>query len=278
MRESLRQHWPEYLIEAAGLAVFMISASVFAVLLYHPLSPIVAALPELIRRALIGCAMGLTAIAIIYSPWGKQSGAHLNPAVTLTFFRLGKVAPWDAVFYAVAQFIGGTAGIAISSAPLHRYLAHPSVNFVATIPGPRGAAPAFWGEFLISFLLMALVLGISNTSRFARYTGLCAGFCVALFIFIESPLSGMSMNPARSFASALPLGLWMPLWIYFLAPPFGMLLAAEIHSRFRKTSACAKLHHENTQRCIFCDFQKSLHTKNPRTSSVPSKSTPAYLR
>src|SRR5438477_12375099 len=113
-------------MEAAGLGIFMIAACGFATLLGQTI-------PDLFtRRVLMGLAMGLTAVGIIYSPWGKQSGAHLNPAVTLTFFRLGKVAPWDAVFYVIAQFIGCVAGVALVAAAAARLVAHPSVNYVAT--------------------------------------------------------------------------------------------------------------------------------------------------
>ena len=113
MLSALKKHWPEYLMEAAGLGIFMVSASVFTILLYHPASPALQVLhEEFPRRVFMGLSMGLTAVGIIYSPWGKRSGAHLNPAVTLTFFRLGKVAPWDAAFYVIAQFAGGVAGVA----------------------------------------------------------------------------------------------------------------------------------------------------------------------
>src|SRR6201988_2679506 len=96
-QEAISQHWPEYLMEAAELALFMISACAFTVLLYHPASPLSNAFPnELLRRAAMGVAMGTTAIAIIFSPFGKRSGAHFNPSVTLAFFRLGKVKTWDA--------------------------------------------------------------------------------------------------------------------------------------------------------------------------------------
>ena len=263
MREALKNHWPEYVMEAAGLGIFMVSASVFAILLYHPGSPAIQALPEEFpRRILMGMAMGLTAIGIIYSPWGKQSGAHLNPAVTLTFFRLGKVAPWDAVFYVIAQFVGGVAGVALVAALAGHLLAHPSVNYVATLPGTGGPGAAFLGEVAISFVLMWVVLIVSNTRMFARCTGLLAGACVALFITFEAPISGMSMNPARTFGSAVLPQLWDSLWIYFFAPPLGMLVAAALYLRLKHVVACAKLHHQNQFRCIFCEYHTSQEAKS----------------
>lgn len=117
MLEALKHHWPEYLMEAAGLGIFMVSAVVFTAILEHPSSSVRQVIADpFLRRMLIGIAMGLTAIGIIYSPWGKQSGAHINPSVTLTFFRLGKVKPWDAFFYIIAQFIGGLAGVLLVAA------------------------------------------------------------------------------------------------------------------------------------------------------------------
>jgi aquaporin Z len=99
-------------MEAAGLGFFMLSAGVFGTLVGFPRSPLHQALPDpFVRRALMGMAMGLTAIGIFYSPWGKQSGAHLNPVVTWTFFRLGKVCGWDALFYSIAQCVGGALAV-----------------------------------------------------------------------------------------------------------------------------------------------------------------------
>src|SRR6266581_4741070 len=104
---SLRVHWPEYLMEAALLGAFMVSACVFGALYEFPRSPVHQGIMSgFLRRLLMGVTMGLTAIAIIYSPWGKQSGAHINPSVTLTFFRLGKIKVWDALFYIASQFAG----------------------------------------------------------------------------------------------------------------------------------------------------------------------------
>ena len=245
-------------MEAAGLGIFMVSASVFTILLYYPASPVVKNLPEeLPRRILVGLAMGLTAIGIIYSPWGKQSGAHLNPAVTLTFFRLGKVAPWDAAFYVIAQFVGGFVGVALVALAAGKFLANPSVNYVATLPGSSGIGAAFLGEAIISFILMTVVLIASNAAQFARLTGIFAGLCIAAFVTFESPFSGMSMNPARTFGSAVLPHFWNSLWIYFLAPPLGMLAAAALYLRLKHAVGCAKLHHQNRLRCIFCEYQQA---------------------
>jgi aquaporin Z len=256
MFAALKSHWPEYLMEAFGLGVFMVSAGVFTILLYHPGSPALRAIPaEFVRRCLMGLAMGLTAVAIIYSPWGRQSGAHLNPAVTLTFWHLGKVANWDAAFYVAAQFLGGFAGVALVAGIASPWLADPAVNYAVTVPGRSGAMVAFFAEAGISFLLLLVVLTVSNHVRWASYTGMCAGLCVALFITFESPYSGMSMNPARTLGSAVLPHVWTSLWLYFVAPPLGMLLAAALYQAAGRTPACAKLHHQNPKRCIFCEHQ-----------------------
>jgi aquaporin Z len=259
MAYALKNHWPEYLMEAIELGLFMFSACAFTVLLYHPSSPVAQTIHDgVLRRLLMGTAMGSTAIAIIFSPPGKRSGAHFNPSVTWTFFRLGKIRAWDAAFYTLFQFAGGIAGVLLASLTLSKLVSHQSVNYAATRPGPDGPIVAFAAEILISFILMSVVLAVSNTKRLARWTGIFAGVLEATYITIESPISGMSMNPARTFSSAVGAHLWMSLWIYFVAPPIGMLLAAEVYRRFNasRTIVCAKLHHHNHHRCIFrCNFQ-----------------------
>jgi len=88
----------------------------------------------------------------------------------------------------------------------------------------------------------------------APYTHYFAAILVAIYIAFESPLSGMSTNPARTFGPAVYAGYWHALWIYFIGPPLGMLAAAEVLLRVRERQGpyCAKLHHHNDKRCIFC--------------------------
>jgi aquaporin Z len=255
MVRALRLHWREYLCEALGLGIFMVSACLFAALLEYPASAAHLAIPDpRVRRVLMGVAMGATAIGIIYSPWGRRSGAHINPAVTLTYCRLGRVPLPDACFYTMAQFAGGTAGVLLSLWIAPSAVTHPNVNYVVTVPGAAGSIAAALAELAISFGLMLVVLNVSGNTRSAPYTGLVAGALVAIYIALEAPYSGMSMNPARTAASAVVARVWTAWWIYFAVPPLAMLLAAEVHLRARGWArvGCAKLHHDSRIRCIFC--------------------------
>jgi aquaporin Z len=253
--ESLRVHWPEYLMEAGESGLYLFAACSVATLLWHPASPIQRYLvSDGVRRLFMGLAMGATIIAIVVSPWGKQSGAHFNPAVTFTFYRLGKVAPCDALFYCAAQFLGAVAGVAFAALVLHGAHAHKAVRYAATLPGSYGETIAFVAELSISFFLMIAILVASNHKLLAPYTRYCAAILIAAYTAFESPLSGMSTNPARTFGPALFGSYWSALWIYFTAPPMGMLGAGEVFLFARRGEGphCAKLDHRNDKRCIFC--------------------------
>jgi aquaporin Z len=242
-------------MEAAGLGFFMISACLFGALYENPASPVRQAISStLLRRVLMGVSMGLTSIVIVYSPWGKQSGAHINPSVTLTFLRLGKIAKWDALFYVLAQFAGAVLGVMVVAFFFGMAISDPAVRYVVTVPGQSGIGAALVAEFVIAFGMMSLVLHASNHHRLSRLTGLFAGALVATYITLEAPFSGMSMNPSRTLGSALPAEIFRGLWIYFTAPPLGMLCAAEIYLWWKGKFAvkCCKLHHDNDKRCIFC--------------------------
>lgn len=255
----LRAHWPEYLIEMWGLGIFMVSACLFATLIEHPQSPIRGAVPNaLLRRVFMGLAMGLTAVGVIYSPWGRRSGAHLNPAVTLTFYRLGKLDGVDAALYTLFQFVGGVAGVVLAAWALPA-VGHPAVRYVVTVPGDEGRIVALVAEAIMAGGLMLGVLITSNHPRLTRFTGWLAGFLLLVYIALEAPLSGMSINPARTVGSAAWANIWTGLWIYFAAPIGGMLIAAEAYVRWKGPRAvlCAKLNHHGRARCIFrCRFDE----------------------
>lgn len=251
----LKLHWPEYLMEAALLGSFMVSACVVTVVCESPHSPVRQMLGSaLLRRFVNGLFMGLTAIAIIYSPWGKQSGAHINPSTTLTFLRLGKIKPWDALFYICSQFAGATLAVTIIARFLGSELSDPAVGYVVTIPRAHGRLAAAVAELIISAGMMLAVLYSSNRQHLSRYTGIFAGILVTAYITLESPVSGMSMNPARTFGSALPSGIWNGFWLYLIVPPLGMLAAAQFYlwRKGRESIRCCKLHHHNNKRCVFC--------------------------
>jgi aquaporin Z len=272
MVDTLRTGWPHLLIEAGGAALLLFAACVYATILRHPTSPVYTSVSSpASQRLLMGLAIGATVAAITYSPLGRRSGAHLNPAVTLAFLRLGRVPPRDAAGYMVAQVVGALSGIGAASLLLGGLLSHPEVHYVTTRPGSRGAFVAAVAELAISTTLMLVVLAALGARRFMRYAGLLAASLIALFIAFESPVSGASMNPGRSFASAFRAGEWSALWVYLVGPTIGMLLAAELHRRRARTDSenrigstvgCAKLAHDN-QPCHFCAYRWSRVGESP---------------
>lgn len=254
-KRALREHFPEYMIEAWALGMFMISAGVFTILIEHPHYPLREFLQDSnIRRLLIGVAMGMTAVALIYSAWGKRSGAHMNPAVTIAFLRLGTMHRWDAFFYIVFQTLGGLAGVLLVQLVFGEAFTAAPVNHVITKPGEAGVGIAFAAEFFMSALLMFTILAVSSHPRLERFTGIAAGVLVATYIAVEAPFSGMSINPARTLASSLPAGEWDSWWLYLVAPVGGMLTGVEFHRGCWPRTAFrhAKL--------VWCEKQRCIHS------------------
>ncbi len=233
MLEALKRHWREYIFEAVGLALFMIFAGGLTALLEHPDSPLHQAIPaSMLRRVVLGLVMGTYIALLIYSPWGRRTGAHINPAVTIAFWRMGKITRADAIFYIVAQFTGALMTARLLLWVIGKPFAHPDVKCGATTPGPDGVPGAFLAEFAISFLLLFAILIAMNSTRLKKFDGLFGGLLIALYLTFETPLSGMSLNPARTFGSAMTAQRFDGLWIYFVAPTVAMLLAVELYQRF----------------------------------------------
>jgi aquaporin Z len=241
MLETFKRHWREYLMEAFGLVGFVLGAGCLAVFLEHPDFPAMKGAfggeaDAIWRRVPLGIIMGAYIAVVIYL-FGEKSGAHINPATTWAFFRLGKINFTNSVFYTLAQFAGAVAAALVLKFALGGWFAHPLIDFAVTKPmPPHGSMSAFVAEFIISFVLMFVVLIFISSKRLEKYAAIVTGVLIALYLIFEMPFSGMSLNPARSFAAAFAANKWEHLWIYFVAPPVAMLLAAEIFERTKKSA------------------------------------------
>lgn len=236
MIPALKNNWQNYLIEAWALGMFMVSACFFTIALEYPGSPIHQSFSDpVFRRFLMGLAMGITAVLLIYSPWGKLSGAHMNPAVTLANWQMDRISSANATWYILAQFIGGALGVYIFKWTVPELINVSSVNYAVTVPGMDGVTVATIAEFFISFLMLFVVLLMSN-SKLASLTGLVVGVLLVIYITFEAPLSGMSINPARTVASALPANVWNGWWVYFLSPVGGMMLAGFLYRKWYRNA------------------------------------------
>jgi aquaporin Z len=268
----LKRNWPLYVYEAIELALFMLSASAFTIFLFDPSWPTCHLLPStIIRRVLMAIAMGITAVLIIHSPMGKRSGAHFNPAITLTYLRLGKIGLWDAVFYVSFQFIGGLFGVAVAAAIFGSSLSKPAVDYVVTVPGRYGTAAAFFAELFMATVFMTVVLLLSNRAHLAIYVSYSVGVLIALYTFFFAPVSGFSINPARTTGSAFFANVWTEGWLYFVAPLLGMFCAAELYASINGDARvlCAKLHPDPAFPCPFvCNFPGHRHMLDPHPGDI----------
>ena len=217
-------------MEAVGLAGFVMGAALLTIFLEHPALGVVnGPLKDhpLLRRLPLGVVMGLY-VTIITELFGKKSGAFINPAITSGYLRLGRIRPTDAFFYMVAQFVGAIVAAQLVKYITHGLFAHPLIDFGVTKPKPQyGNGVAFTAELAISYFTMILMLYFGSSKRLEKYAAPMSGLLLGMYLIFETPFSGMSMNPARSFAGAFTANEWGQLWIYFTAPFLGMLSATE---------------------------------------------------
>jgi aquaporin Z len=228
-----KSEFSKYCDEALGLGIFMFSAGFFDMLIEYPGLPFRAHLPSaLLRRFLIGLTMGLTALYIFTSKFGKASGAYINPSVTIVRYWLRDISLRDSIFYTIFQLVGGTAGLYLVYLLFPQKISAPAINYIVTVPGKSGITMAFISEMVISFLLIIVVL-FTEKGKFSKYTAYFVAAMITLFITFEAPYSGMSMNPARTFSSAIVAGQWRAFWLYCLAPTLGMLLGCLVFTNYQ---------------------------------------------
>ncbi|MBS1918481.1 MAG: aquaporin [Bacteroidetes bacterium] len=235
LKISFRKNYIHYLQEALGLAIFMVSACFFSAMLEAKNSSWHLAIPDSgSRNAIMGLLMGATALFIFYSPFTAPSGSHINPAVTVTFFRLGKMEKWDSIFYILFQVAGGLIAVYVMAELIGKKLTAAPVNYATTVPGKYGTTGAAITEFMIAFLMMTMILFTTSNEHLKKYTRIISGCFVCVYVIVAGPISGFGMNPARTAASAVPAHIYTSFWVYMIMPFAGMLTAAEVFVRSRK--------------------------------------------
>jgi aquaporin Z len=208
-------------------------------------SPILRLMPSAAwRRAVTGFLFGVTGAAIALSRLGKESGAHINPVVTLGFWTMGRLEANHALGYVVSQLAGAVLG----ALPLLAWGATGrSVLYGATEPGiGYGAGWALGGETATTFAMVFLVFFFLRHPRLKHVTPALFPPLYAVMVWLEAPVSGTSTNPARSLGPAIIAPDWHGWWVYWLGPVLGTLLAVGLHRtalwRWPRIEV-AKLHH-----------------------------------
>jgi aquaporin Z len=258
--QAIKTHWREYLMEAAELSALMLGICFSGTLIYSKASPL-SIFPRMTEAFLMGSLVASVTLLIIRSPFGRRTGAHFNPALTFTYYCLGRIHRWDAMFYILSQFVGAVIGVSIADGVLGKHLAMPPVRYVITIPGNYGTIAAFITELLFAGIVMGLILFTTNRAHLINSTPFVVAVLTVFYYVFCSSLSGFSVNPARSFSSALFASVWDGIWIYFLAPCCGMLAAAFIYLQCPGNHRiyCAKVFHDATSSCPFrCEFMQLL--------------------
>ncbi len=215
--------WKLYGAELVGTALLILAGLSIVILDFGNGSPVLQLIPDAgLRRLITGFLFGTTGALIALSPLGRESGAHINPAVTFSFWLMGKLRGRHALGYVAAQLIGGVLG----ALPLLAWGAMGrSVAYGATAPGAGfGLGWALVGEAVTTFLLIVGLFFFLSSRRIRAFTPALFPFLFAVMVFIEAPLSGTSTNPARSLGPSVISGVWQGWWIYWLGPLIGALL------------------------------------------------------
>jgi len=234
--------WQLFLAEMIGTALLMFLGLSSVILMFGQDNPIEKLVPSIVvRRAMNGFLFGSVGALIALSPLGKISGAHVNPVVTMGFWLMGKMRRRPAVGYVLAQFVGALLGSIplVLWGPLGR-----SINFAATVPGNGYTTlTVLLGEVLTTFCLVTALCIFLAFHRLRRYTPLMIPILFAIMVPLEASISGISVNPARSFGPSVISGVWKGWWIYWIGPLLGSLLAILFCNSFAKRIETAKLYH-----------------------------------
>lgn len=243
-------HWRIWLAEAAGTALLVMAIVLAASLTLGAGSPVAEALPgESARFLALGIIVAPTVALIAVSPVGRLSGAHLNPAVTLGFWALGRISRSDLAGYVAAQLAGGLGGALAGAAVVPRSVTD-SIGGAVTHPSVSPAAAIALEAGMTAVLLIVIFIFVSGGRR-ARWTPVAIIPVLTALIWLGSPLTGASLNPARSEGPALAFGDVADLWIYVAAPSAAALTLGLLWRRCPMRPRTAKLFHDEAYRCSF---------------------------
>jgi aquaporin Z len=234
--------WQMLLYELIGTALLLLVGLSLVILIFGEGSAIERLLPgESLRRSLSGFLFGCVGAMIALSPVGKQSGAHVNPIVTMGFWLMGKLEPRVAIGYFLAQLAGASLGASplLFWGPMGR-----SVSFGATLPGKGYAmTTVLIGEVVTTFALITALCLFLAFHRLRSFTPAMIPFLYAIMVPLEASISGTSTNPARSLGPAIISGEWHGWWIYWVGPLVGGLLAIMVCNSLAKRIEVAKLYY-----------------------------------
>lgn len=243
-------HWRIWTAELAATGLLLLGGLSVVCLDFGRGSPVVELLPSSSARLLLtGLLFSGCNSLLAVSPLGRLSGAHLNPAVTLAFYALGRVSRHDLGGYLVAQLLGAVAGAAALGL-LWGSVAD-SVDGGVTVPTvPLPVAVAL--EVTMTAALIVVILLFVSSARLARWTALAIWPLIALMVWGGAPYTGTSLNPVRSAGPAFVFGYGLaPLWLYLVAPTAGALAVAlawrRLHPRMHPKTA--KLFHDSRYAC-----------------------------
>jgi aquaporin Z len=240
-----------FLSEMAGTALLLLGGLSIVIFMFGTGSPMAHVLPSVVlRQVLTGFLFGCVGATIAVSAIGKESGAHINPAVTLGFWLMQKLDARTTLGYMCAQLIGAVFG----SLPLLAWGSMGrSVDFGATVPGPGYTTQAaLLGEIVTTFALVTGLCVFIGFRHLRRFTPAMIPLFYAVMVPLEGVISGTSTNPARTFGPAFISGRWDGWWIYWVGPFAGSVGAIVVCSSLARRIEVAKLYHfESDRRRLF---------------------------
>jgi aquaporin Z len=263
--------WRIFLSELIGTALLVICGLSVVIFMWGSGSPMTRVLPgEGLRRLINGFLFGTIGALVALSPVGKESGAHINPVVTMGFWLMRKLDLRVALVYVLGQLAGACAG----ALPLLAWGSMGrSVAFGATLPGAGFTTmTVLLGEVLTTFTMVALLVVFLGFREIRPFTPALFPPLYALMVWAEAPISGTSTNPARSLGPALISGEWQGWWIFWLGPLLGSLLALLACSFLAKRIEVAKLYYFDSDRDgLFRRMGRSEHSRPKECKAITAE-------